>query len=67
MSQNMQNRRANDYPELQIGYPERNDVRNPNGEMERIHVDLENFELKRTNAEGISRESRGNAALSDKK
>lgn len=38
--------RPNDFPELQIGYPERNDVRDPNGEMERIHVNLENFELQ---------------------
>ena len=48
--------RPNDFPELQIGYPERNDVKNPNSEMERIHVNLENFELKRTTADGIVRD-----------
>ena len=53
MNQNMQNRRPNDYPELQIGYPERNDVRDPNVEMERYHVNLDNLELIRTTADGI--------------
>jgi hypothetical protein len=55
MDKNYSNRRSNDFPESQIGYPERNDVRNPNGDMERIHVNLENFQLHRTNAEGIVR------------
>jgi hypothetical protein len=53
MNRNVQNRKVNDFPELQIGYPERNDVCNPNWEMERIHVDLENMELKATNSSGI--------------
>lgn len=53
MNRNMHNRKLNDFPELQIGYPERNDVCNPNLEMERIHVDLENMELKATNSEGV--------------
>lgn len=60
------NYRVNDFPELQIGYPERNDVRNPNIEMERIHVDMESFELKRTNAQGIERESKDKNSLRDK-
>ena len=60
----MHNNRINDFPELQIGYPERNDVRNPNLEMERIHVDLENFELLRTTADGVTREIRGQRSLS---
>jgi hypothetical protein len=55
----MQNRRTNDFPELQIGYPERNDVRNPNHEMERIHVDIENMELRRMNATDLTREITG--------
>jgi hypothetical protein len=63
MNKNIQNRRANDFPELQVGYPERNDVRDPNNDMERIHVNLENFELKRLNAEGLTREIRGKASL----
>jgi hypothetical protein len=59
MNRNIQNRRANDFPELQIGYPERNDVRDPNCEMERIHVNLESLELKRTSATGLTREITG--------
>jgi hypothetical protein len=51
--------RPNDFPELQVGYPERNDVRDPNAEMERIHVDLESFELKRTKADGMTRNAGG--------
>ncbi len=64
MNKNMQDRRPNDFPELQVGYPERNDVRDPNHEMERIHVDLENFELKRLNADGVTRENRRQGAVS---
>lgn len=64
MNKSTENVRPNDYPELQIGYPERNDVRNPNHEMERIHVNLENFELKRLTAEGVIRELRGSGPVS---
>jgi hypothetical protein len=56
MKQEMHDSRVHDFPELQIGYPERNDVRNPNFERERIHVDLEKLELKRTTADGLTRE-----------
>lgn len=60
MSQSMQDRRINDFPELQIGYPERNDVRNPNHyEMERIHVDMDNMELRRMKATDVTREITG--------
>jgi hypothetical protein len=52
-------RRQNDFPEFQVGYPERNDVRNPNLEMERLHVDFDNFQLSRTNAEALTREIKG--------
>lgn len=62
MNKSTENNRPNDYPELQIGYPERNDVSNPNGDMERIHVNFENFELKRLNADGVVREMRATAA-----
>jgi hypothetical protein len=55
MDRRIQNSRVNDFPELQIGYPERNDVRDPNCEMERIHVNLDNFELERTKADGLKR------------
>ena len=51
-------RRPNDFPEHQVGYPERNDVRNPNHEMERIHVDLETLGLSKKSAAEITRELR---------
>lgn len=54
MKRSNQKPRPNDFPELQIGYPERNDVRDPNQEMERIHVDLENFELRRATADELT-------------
>lgn len=56
MNYNSEMRRRNDFPESQIGYPERNDVRDPLYEMERIHVDLETLELTRTSADKIDRE-----------
>lgn len=64
MNTNTQNRRPNDFPELQVGYPERNDVRDPNHEMERIHVNLDNFELKRLSAEGVTNEIRSQRSIS---
>lgn len=53
------NRRLNDFPELQVGYPERNDVSNPNNEMERIHVDFETLGISKKSAAEIAREMRG--------
>lgn len=53
------NKRRNDFPELQVGYPERNDVSNPNMEMERIHVDLETMGISRKSASELAREIRG--------
>lgn len=63
MNKNLQNRRPNDFPELQVGYPERNDVRDPNNDRERLHVNLDNFELKRLSAEGVAREMRGQGSV----
>ena len=56
---NRQNRRRNDFPELQVGFPERNDVSNPNIEMERIHVDLETLGISKKSAAELIREIRG--------
>ena len=53
------NSRLNDFPELQVGYPERNDVSNPNIEMERIHVDLTTLGISKKSAAEIAREMRG--------
>ena len=51
-------RRPNDFPEYQVGYPERNDVSNPNNEMERIHVDLETLGLSKKSGADLTREIR---------
>lgn len=53
------NKRRNDFPELQVGYPERNDVSNPNMEMERIHVDFETLGISKKSASELAREIRG--------
>jgi len=53
------NNKHNDFPELQVGFPERNDVRNPNIEMERIHVDLKTLGISKKSAAEIIREIRG--------
>ena len=42
--------RRNDFPELQVGFPERNDVSNPIVDMERVHVDLETLDISRKKA-----------------
>jgi hypothetical protein len=51
--------RLNDFPELQVGFPERNDASNPNIEMERIHVDFETLGISKKSAAEIMREIRG--------
>jgi hypothetical protein len=60
---NGQNRRRNDYPELQVGFPERNDVDNPVLEMERVHVDLETLDISRTNIHEFTRELTGSNSM----
>lgn len=59
------NKRLNDFPELQVGFPERNDVSNPNTGMERIHVDLETLGISKKSAEEITREIRGTQVSQD--
>jgi hypothetical protein len=56
------NRRLNDFPELQIGYPERNDVRNPNVELERMHASVERPGLSSRNDEQRLPEPKGNSS-----
>lgn len=51
-------RRLHDYPELQVGFPERNDVTNPNLEMERLHVDFETLGVSKKSAAELARELR---------
>lgn len=48
--------RVNDYPELHVGFPERNDASNPNVEMERIHVDVNTFKISRKTSQELVRE-----------
>ena len=52
-------RRVHDYPELQVGFPERNDVANPNLDMERLHVDFETLGVSKKSAAELARELRG--------
>ena len=53
------------YPEMYVGFPERNDASKPddtevrptpNEEMERVHVDPETLDISRKNAEEVHRE-----------
>jgi len=52
-------RRRNDFPERQVGFPERNDVSDPNIEMEGIHVDFDTPGKSKKSEAGIKREIRG--------
>lgn len=52
------NRQISDFPELQVGFPERNDASNPNREMERIHVDLKTMGISKKSAAELAREMR---------
>lgn len=54
-------RSLHDYPELQVGFPERNDVTNPDGEVERAHVDIERLEASKGSEREIVREIRSRA------
>jgi hypothetical protein len=48
-------RRVNEYPELHVGFPERNDASNPIDEMERVHVDLETLDISRASSIDMGR------------
>jgi hypothetical protein len=54
-----QERRRNDFPETQVGFPERNDVSSPIEEMERLHVDFDTLNVSRTSADEFTREITG--------
>jgi hypothetical protein len=60
-------RRLNDFPELQVGFPERNDVANPIDEMERIHVDLKTLNISRKNSQELTREIASPDSSKDKR
>jgi hypothetical protein len=50
--------RKNDFPENQVGFPERNDATNPNAERERVHVDLETMDTSRKSAKELDKETK---------
>ena len=47
--------RVKDYPELQVGFPERNEC-TPVDDMERVHVNLETMDLSRKNLQEFTKE-----------
>ena len=55
-NQQKKENRRNDFPEFQVGFPERNDASNPIEEMERLHVDLNTMSLSRKNAGELTKE-----------
>ncbi len=52
-------RKLHDFPELQVGFPERNDAADPNQDMERLHVDFETLGVSKKSAAELTRELRG--------
>ena len=50
--------RVNDFPENQVGFPERNDASGPNAERERVHVDLETLGTSRKSAQELDKETK---------
>jgi hypothetical protein len=59
--------RVREYPELQVGFPERNEIPDPISEMERVHVDLETLNLSRKNAVELTREITGTVTAEQKR
>jgi hypothetical protein len=49
-----------DYPESQVGFPERNDVTCP-VDTERIHVDFNTFDISRKSSQELDQELTGRA------
>jgi len=56
---NKRSRKLHDFPELQVGFPERNDAADPNRDMERLHVDFETLGVSKKSAAELTRELRG--------
>jgi hypothetical protein len=50
--------RAKEYPENQVGFPERNDASSPNADRERVHVDLETLDTSRKSAKELDKETK---------
>jgi hypothetical protein len=63
MKSNLHNRpeikaHTKDFPENQVGFPERNDAANPNADRERVHVDLETLDTSRKSAKDLDKETK---------
>ena len=58
--------RVREYPEMHVGFPERNEIPDPN-EMERIHVDFDTFNISRKNAIEMTREITGQVTAEQKR
>jgi hypothetical protein len=52
-------KKTKEYPENQVGFPERNDCSDPDLERERVHVDLETLDISRKSAGEIKEELTG--------
>ena len=50
--------RLHDFPESQVGFPERNDATRP-VETERVHVDLDTLNISRKSSRELDRELGG--------
>lgn len=50
--------KRNDYPEKQVGFPERNDASSPepDRETDRVHVDPQTLQVSRKSAREVSEE-----------
>ena len=59
--------RVREYPELEVGFPERNESPDPISEMERVHVDLETLNISRKNAIELTREINGYVTAEQKR
>jgi hypothetical protein len=59
--------RVREFPELQVGFPERNEIPDPISEMERVHVDLETLNISRKNAVELTREITGHVTPEQKR
>ena len=58
--------RVREYPEMHVGFPERNEIPDPS-EMERIHVDFDTFNISRKNAIEMTREITGQVTAEQKR
>lgn len=63
---NKNGRRTGNFPELYVGFPERNDASEPY-ETERIHVDLDTLSISRKSESEVTRAILGRGPYLNKK